>query len=152
VPAGEALPLLTSGRIDLATTAVLESAPPDLAVPTDPAADRVTVQSYAPDEIALTTRTDAPGMVVLSEVYDPNWQAYLDGDAVPVVVADHVLRAVAVPAGEHRLELRYESRSLQLGLLISALTGTLITLVAVALIVRQRRRRERRPTAATLGL
>ena len=152
VPAGEALPLLTSERIDLAMTAVLESVPPDLAVPTDPAADRVTVQSYAPDEIALTTYTDAPGMVVLSEVYDPNWQAYLDGDAVPVVVADHVLRAVAVPAGEHRLELRHESRSLQLGLLISALTGTLITLVAVALIVRQRRGRQRRPTAAILGL
>jgi hypothetical protein len=123
VPPQQALPLVASGRVDLARTVVLESEPPALALPADPAADNVRVHQSSPDAMTLTTRTDAPGMVVLSEVYDPNWNAYVDGEAMPLVVANHALRAVAVPAGEHTLELRYESRSLQLGLLISGLTA-----------------------------
>ena len=35
--------------------------------------------------------------------------------------ADHVLRAVPVPAGEHTVELRYESSPLRIGLALIAL-------------------------------
>jgi uncharacterized membrane protein YfhO len=58
----------------------------------------------------------------LSEVYDPGWRAYVDGESVPIYVADHALRAVPVPAGNHTVDLRYESRSLQIGLGISLFT------------------------------
>ena len=139
VPPGEALPVLTSGQFDPANLAVLETTPPDLAIPQDPAADTVAIDAYAPDAIDLTTHTDAPGMVILSEVYDANWKAYIDGEETPVMVANHALRAVAVPPGEHTIELRYESRSLQLGLISSATTTTLIAAVIVVLLVRQRR-------------
>ncbi len=145
VPPGQAQAHLTS--VDLTTTAVLESELPPLAPPADPSADAVTIKSYKPDAITLTARTDAPGMVMLSEVYDPGWQAYLNGDEVPVVVADHALRAVAVPAGDHNLELRYESRPLQIGLLLSALTAVVI--LAIGLMLAVRMRRSRRAPAST---
>jgi len=141
VPPGQALARLTSGNIDLATTAVLESAPPEMSSPTDPTNDVVTLQRYTPDAIALISRTDAPGMVVLSEVYDPNWTAYVDGEPVPLLVANHTFRAVAVPAGEHTLELRYESRPLQIGLLVTGFTALVMLGVAVALTRRAVRRR-----------
>jgi len=137
VPEGEAVALMTSGQIDISKVAVLESAPPALAAPADESADSVTVLTHTPDEIDLTTRTDAPGMVVLSEVYDPGWKASVDGEEVPLVLADHVLRAVAVPAGEHTLELRYESRPLRLGLVLSGLTALAMLGIALALALRR---------------
>lgn len=58
-------------------------------------------------------------MVVLSEVHYPAWKAYVDGKPVPLYVANHALRAVPVEAGTHQVELRYESRALRVGTIIT---------------------------------
>jgi hypothetical protein len=47
-------------------------------------------------------------------------------------VADGTLRAVAVPPGEHDVELRFESDALGLGLLISSLASLLLALLGLA--------------------
>ncbi|MBA2277836.1 MAG: hypothetical protein H0W06_08735, partial [Chloroflexia bacterium] len=56
------------------------------------------------------------------------------------VVADHALRAVALPVGSHELQLRYEPASLRLGLLISGATTLLVLGIGSALVVQRRRR------------
>jgi hypothetical protein len=48
-----------------------------------------------------------------------------------VYVADHVLRAVAVPAGEHSLEMRYESAALSVGLVISLAAAAVLLGLAI---------------------
>jgi hypothetical protein len=55
-------------------------------------------------------------VMVLSEAWSPAWQAFLDGRRVRVLRAYGILRAVAVPAGRHRLVMRYESWLLKIGL------------------------------------
>jgi hypothetical protein len=130
VPPGGALPLVRDGTLDLRTTVVLETEPPPLGMPTDPSADTVTITAHTPDRVSMTATTDAPGLVVLSDTYDPGWVATVDGAAVPVLVADHALRAIPVGAGMHTIELRYAPRSLTIGLLLSL--ATVATLVVVA--------------------
>jgi uncharacterized membrane protein YfhO len=49
-----------------------------------------------------------------------------------------MFRAVKVPAGQHRVEMRYQPQSFTLGLLISI--GTVVVLVGIWLIVRRRNR------------
>jgi Bacterial membrane protein YfhO len=126
----EALRSLISGAVDPRQTALLENRPPDLAEPDDPSADRASVTSYDPDRVELKSKTGAPGLLMLSEIYYPGWKAYVDGRPVPLYSADYVLRAVPVPAGEHTVELRYESWSLNTGIAISLLFyGALVALV-----------------------
>ncbi len=60
---------------------------------------------------------------MLSEGYDPGWRAEVDGEPAPVLVADHVLRAVPLPAGKHAVELRYVPPGLRLGLAITGITA-----------------------------
>jgi hypothetical protein len=89
-----------------------------------------TIVSSEPDVIRLRTGTGAPGLLVLSEITNPGWRATVDGRAVDVEIADHALRAVAIPAGEHTVELRYQPRSLRIGLIIS-LAALLLLAAAV---------------------
>jgi hypothetical protein len=135
----EALDSLSSGAVDPRQTALLERRPPDLAEPDEPSADRASVTSYGADRIQLKSKTGAPGLLMLSEVYYPAWKAYVDGRPVSLYPADYLLRAVPVPAGDHTVELRYESWSLDAGIAISLVfCGTLVTLI-VARVVRDRR-------------
>ena len=139
---GEALPLLAAGTVDPRRTALLELEPPPLAPSADPSAERAAIVSYAPDRMRLRVRSDAPGLLMLSEIYYPAWQASVDGEPVPLFVADHALRAVPVPAGEHTVELRYESAALRASLMLSlAFSVALASLAATAGWRRWRRNR-----------
>ena len=139
VGTGDALALIATGQIDTRRTALLEEAPPPLATPADPSGDQARMTNDDTDHLALRTSTDAPGLLVLSEVYYPGWHAYVDGRPVPQYVADHVLRAVPVPPGEHAVELRFESATLAAGSFISAMAVVLLaTFWVMALITRGR--------------
>ncbi len=118
----EALDLLSSGEIEPRETVLLEDPPTGLAEPDDASAERASITEYGSDGIQVETTTGAPGLLMLGEVYYPAWKAYVDGEPAPLYRADHLFRAVPVPAGEHTVELRYESRSLRAGTAISLLT------------------------------
>ncbi len=85
----------------------------------DQEAERVTVQATA----------RRPAALVLTDLHYAGWKAELDGRPVEVHRVDYLLRGVALPAGRHRLELRYEPASWLLGRLISLVA--LLILIAV---------------------
>jgi hypothetical protein len=120
-------------------TALLEREPPDLARPDASSSDRASVTTYEAERIELKTAIGAPGLLVLSEVYYPAWKAYVDGEPAPLYRADHLLRAVPVTAGEHVVELRYESSPLEAGIVISLIAYSALVGLAFA---GARRRRE----------
>jgi hypothetical protein len=84
----------------------------------------VSVTSFRPNRIRLSTSLARPGFVVVSEVYYPGWRAWVDGQPVPVLAGDYILRAIPVPAGRHEVVLRFRSTPFLLGLAVSA--GTLL--------------------------
>ncbi len=86
-----------------------------VAQPNDPAADRASIFASDPDHVRIRTTTDAPGLLILSEIMYPAWKAYVDGKSVSIQTANHALRAVPIPAGTHLVEMRFESRALQVG-------------------------------------
>ena len=56
----------------------------------------------------LVTDGPGPGLVVIGSGYDPGWQAFdAQGQPLPVLRADAILTAVAVPAGAQEVTLRY---------------------------------------------
>ena len=87
----------------------------------------------------------ANGLLVLSEVYYPGWRAYADGEEVPIYRADHVLRAVPLRAGHHRVETVFDPLWPKVGLAVSGVT----LLLAVVLIGVAIARREKKRTSST---
>lgn len=105
------------------------------------------ITSYSENAIALSVTTPKNGYVVLSEVYYPGWNAYIDGAPAKLHRADWNLRAVAVPAGSHMVDVRFEPSSFSRGAWISgaALACSLVGLVYVRMT--DARRRPVRPPA-----
>ena len=89
-------------QIDLGHEAVVE-APPTAIGP----AGTVSVIDYQPNSVVLSTSSMTPGFLVSSETYYPGWRAVIDGNAASIVLTNHAFRGMYVPAGNHRVEMRY---------------------------------------------
>ncbi|MDF3015835.1 MAG: hypothetical protein K0R44_1060, partial [Thermomicrobiales bacterium] len=133
VTRGGALPLLTGGVVDPYQTALVEGVPPVTAAPDDSAAHLARVAAYGPDMMSITTQTAAPGLLVVSEIYESGWRAYVDGEEVEILPTDHALRGIPISSGEHTVEMRYDPLSLRLGLWISGIASVaMIVIFAIA--------------------
>ncbi|MBM4436655.1 MAG: hypothetical protein FJ029_05355 [Actinobacteria bacterium] len=84
----------------------------------------------APERLVLATASPTTTMLVIRDTFYPGWTASIDGGPAPVFAADLVGRAMLLPAGEHRVEMRFAPDRLRLGSAISA--GTLGGLIVVA--------------------
>lgn len=121
VTSERALTMIADGEVNPRTHALVEVAAPKLQRTDDPTADEVQILIHEPEEVRLATRTDADGLLVLSEVYDPGWRACVDGKEVMIYQTNYLLRGIPVPAGEHTVEFRYEPTSLRLGLVVTSI-------------------------------
>ena len=74
---------------------------------------------YEDEKVAVALADSAGGILVLSDTYYPGWRAFVDGVEHPILRANHVFRAVVVPAGAHEVVFSYEPDSFRYGLLIS---------------------------------
>ena len=65
---------------------------------------------YNPDYVVYKTKTSKDQLAVFSEVYyAPDWRAYIDGKPAEYFRANYILRAMVIPAGEHKIEFKNEA-------------------------------------------
>ncbi|MEI6084958.1 MAG: YfhO family protein [Verrucomicrobiota bacterium] len=88
------------------------------------------IEHYQAQQVIIRTAASQPSILLLADTWYPGWRATLDGKPVPILRADAVLRAVAVPAGDHAVEFRYAPTSFRIGALMS---GTALVVFAIAL-------------------
>ena len=119
-----ALAVATAAGFDPRTTVILEGAA-DAPQPTG-APGRAEITHYGPNEVTVVTRADSTNYLVLADQYYPGWRAFLDGVEVPIYPANYIVRAVAVPAGEHTVRFVYAPRALAVGGLLSGLSLVLV--------------------------
>ncbi|MCR4680399.1 MAG: YfhO family protein [Bacteroidales bacterium] len=65
---------------------------------------------YNPDYVVYKSKSAKDQLAVFSEVYyAPDWRAYIDGKPADYFRANYILRAMVIPAGEHRIEFKNEA-------------------------------------------
>ena len=62
----------------------------------------------------------------MSDTDYPGWEADVDGTATPILRANLAFRAVAVPAGSHRVTMTFRPSSARNGLILSGLSAVAI--------------------------
>lgn len=74
--------------------------------------DGIRLIDYAPNELTYSAKSRNGGVAVFSEVYFPwGWTAEIDGNPTEIARVNYLLRAVNVPAGEHKITFRFDPQS-----------------------------------------
>jgi Bacterial membrane protein YfhO len=107
--------------------------------PVDPPAGfrgAATILHETADAVEIEAALSADGYLVLADTYDPGWKARVDGVSVAIQRANLAFRAVALPAGRHRVEMLYRPAAVLAAVALSALT-ILSSLLFLALPLRR---------------
>jgi hypothetical protein len=81
------------------------------------------VLSYTANRVEIEAMLPAPGYLVLTDTYTPQWHAEVDGRQAEMLRADVAFRAVSLPAGTHRVVFRYGTTDFQVALLLAAIAA-----------------------------
>jgi hypothetical protein len=151
IPDSQTIPVLLDPRFDplrllLVTPAeglgvpALRAMPPGLAI-------EVRIRRHRPGayRFELDSAPREPAYLFVSENYDPDWHAAVDGRLVRVVRVQYSLIGVPVPAGAHTIDLWFASPAFARGKAVTLLA--LLGVVAVVAVESGWRRRARTPRA-----
>jgi len=91
---------------------LLNSAQKPLAPPADPKAqpsaeDAIDLTTYNTTDIDLNVQSVHGGYVLINDQYDADWEVQLNGRTVPLLRANYIMRAIAVPPGDSTITMRY---------------------------------------------
>jgi hypothetical protein len=84
--------------------------------------DVVRITQYCANRIKLRSFSEHDTYLVLSELFYPGWYAYVDGNEVPILRADYILRAIPLTPGQHDIVFVFRPMSFFVGAAISVLT------------------------------
>lgn len=90
------------------------------------------LKTYQPNELSFESSSKTPQLAVFSEIYYPHgWNVYLDGNKVDYIKANYLLRALYVPAGKHKIEMKFEPAVIEKGKLFSMISFGLFILLSL---------------------
>lgn len=91
---------------------------------------RIKMINYDPSEIRYQSNSKTKQLAIFSEIYFPDgWNCYIDGKKIKQTLrANYLLRAAVIPAGNHRVEWKFEPYSIQIGTTLSMLGSTILIL------------------------
>ncbi|MFA6232678.1 MAG: YfhO family protein [Bacteroidota bacterium] len=106
---------------------------------------KATLVHFGINGFAYDLDTPVDAILKLSEVYYPSgWTATLDGKPIDILRTDYLLRAVEVPAGKHRLEMQFQPKSYEAGLIVTTATNYSIAIVLLLSFIFWLRKRQKR--------
>ena len=98
---------------------------------------QVSYKRVSDDRITIDGNYDQGGYLRCLEAWDPGWSATVDGAPAPVLLADDVFIAVALPPGTHTVCLTFSTPGATTGALLSI--AGLLSLITIAFLPDGRR-------------
>lgn len=88
----------------------------------------IKLTNYKPNYLTYESKSLKDRLTVFSEIYYPKgWNAFIDGKPAEHFRVNYVLRAMVIPAGDHKIEFKFEPKSYFTGEKI-AFAGSLLLL------------------------
>jgi uncharacterized membrane protein YfhO len=80
---------------------------------------------------------------VFSEIYySKGWNVFIDGNKADYVKVNYALRGMAIPAGQHTIEFRFEPSSYKTGNMLMLIGSLLAYGLIIAAIITDRRKKK----------
>jgi len=102
---------------------------------------RITANRVGAHRIEATVKSEQPVMLTVAQANYPGWRATVDDHPVPLWTANGAFQALQVPAGEHEVQVVFQSGSFHAGAFLTVIS--LIALMGFAVACRRAERRTR---------
>lgn len=92
----------------------------------------IKLTSYKPNHLKYVSNNKNKGFAVFSEMYYKNgWIATIDGKEEPILKVNYALRGLNIPAGNHKIEFKFEPQVVKTGSTIALVSfiGMMLLLV-----------------------
>ncbi|WP_298392660.1 YfhO family protein [Flavobacterium sp.] len=93
---------------------------------------KIKLTSYKPNHLKYISNNKNSGFAVFSEMYYKNgWIATIDGKEEPILKVNYALRGLNIPAGNHKIEFKFEPQVVKTGSMIALVSfiGMILLLV-----------------------
>lgn len=108
----------------------------------------IQLTKYGLQELEYASNNSQNGVAVFSDIYYPHgWTAYVDGKETPIMKANYVLRAIKVPAGQHKIEFKFHPETFYSGEKIAMVSSILLLFICVGGVAMAARKRKEDKTA-----
>jgi hypothetical protein len=105
----------------------------------------ISLTSYHPDRMKYEYSAPNDVFAVFSEVYyDKGWKAYVDGEELPIIRADYILRGLQLPGGNHTVEFVFDPQTMKVSNTVSLISSIILIGGLLGIIVLSFRRREKK--------
>jgi hypothetical protein len=126
---GDGFPQAVRNTATTSDAMLMQHAKKWLASQASRADDAVELRSYHHTYFKIQATLGTPGVLVVTDTWTPWWSAYVDGRRTHVGIVDMAFRGLALTAGSHVVEFRYEPLPLRIGKWITALSAILLVLI-----------------------
>jgi hypothetical protein len=133
------------GKLDPASEAVADRRFADILGSAGDVAegDTIYLTQYTPNSVSYESDSKNATIGVFSEVWFPwGWQATIDGQPAQIGRVNYLLRAMAIPAGHHKIVMRFDPESLHVTGGVAYASISLIYLLLIAAVFVEYRRRK----------
>ncbi len=76
---------------------------------------------YAPDDIMFSAQAAMPSVLLLNDMFDPNWRVLVDGKSAPLLRCNFIMRGVFLTPGAHTVEFQFSLPNKPLYITLSAI-------------------------------
>lgn len=95
---------------------------------------RIALKSYSPNRLIYSFNAATDQLAVFSEIYyDKGWNAYINGEKVPYIRANYLLRAMPLKKGTYDVEFKFEPNSYKYGNII-ALVSSIVFILGILIL------------------
>ena len=95
-----------------------------------------------PNRVRINVKVLVPSMMVMTDIYHPDWRATINEKPVPIRRVNFLQRGIWCPPGEYRITMIFRPGSLTQGLVGTAI-GIFVFVGLILMSVRQERKRRR---------
>jgi hypothetical protein len=126
----ETLPYMITGRFDPSREVILSAWAGEGDMSAEGSYARV--DKYGLNSIEITAHTERPCIMVISEIYYPDWKADVNGAETEIMRANYCLRAIELGSGDHKVTMTYRSPIIRASLALSIAAFAISLIMAIA--------------------
>ena len=135
----KAFQMIKNGQVDLQSVVIIENGNQMAGNNCDPTDQEIiNILSIQDNKVDLQVNAPSSGYLLMADVWYPGWRAWTDGKEIPILRANYLFRALAIPAGEQEVTIAYQPMIFDIAALISGILWAGMLVFGISWIIKNR--------------